>query len=235
MPHIETPEGVRIRYEERGEGPPFALAHGFGVTLEMWIPQLQALSAGHRLILWDARGHGGSSAPDKPGGYTMPGLAADLRALLEQIGAVEDPIIGGMSFGGHIALQYAADHPNDTRALVLSDTTTRGDAPAGEPPPHYASDPGIAGAYHAMATRSDLTATLPTLTMPALVIYGDMDDYILDGIDRLTNGLPNRRVVRLSGCEHGTSAQRPREWAEVVTDFLDDVASGHPIAGERTV
>ena len=88
MAQIETPAGIRIRYDERGptEGRPLALAHGFGVSLEMWMPQLAALSAEHRLITWDARGHGGSSAPDDIEGYTMPALASDLRALLRGAG-----------------------------------------------------------------------------------------------------------------------------------------------------
>ena len=54
MPFIEGSEdsGIRIRYDERGpaDGQPLVLAHGFGVSLEMWMPQMQALSQDFRLI-----------------------------------------------------------------------------------------------------------------------------------------------------------------------------------------
>lgn len=227
MPQIETPEGIRIRYDERGprEGRPVVLAHGFGVSLEMWMPQMAALSAEHRLITWDARGHGGSSAPEDAESYTMTALASDLRALLEELDAVDGAVIGGMSFGGQIALQYAVEHASDVHALILSDSTTRGAAmPAGAgavAPP--SGDPGADGGMHAMRNRDDLTPRLPGLDIPTLVIVGEHDEMILPGLDRLIDGLPRRRIVRLAGCFHGTSGQRPAAWNEAVLEFLEDV------------
>ena len=231
MPFIEGSEdsGIRIRYDERGpaDGQPLVLAHGFGVSLEMWMPQMQALSQDYRFITWDARGHGGTYAPEDVDSYDMPGLASDLRLLLEGLGATDRAVIGGMSFGGMIALQYAHDHPDDVAALVLSDTTTRGsDEPAGGRGGSGMSggDPGIEGGVQAMRTRPDLTPALPDLDIPALVIVGEQDDMILGGLPRLIDGLPRRRVVRLAGCVHGTSGQRPRDWNASVLAFLADVA-----------
>ena len=232
MPFVAGPADVRIRYDERGpsDAQPLVLAHGFTVSLEMWVPQLEALSQDYRLITWDARGHGGSYAPTAVESYSMPGLASDLRLLLEGLDAVDGAIIGGMSFGGMIALQYAHDHPRDLTALVLSDTTTRGPVdPSGQrsgTAATYAGDPGIEGGMHAMSTRPDLTAALPDLDIPTLVIVGEQDDMILGGLPRLIEGLPRRRVVRLAGCVHGTSGQRPRDWNASVLAFLADVAEG---------
>ncbi len=239
MPHIETPEGIRIRYDERGpsDGRPLVLAHGFGVSLEMWMPQMAALSAEHRLITWDARGHGGSSAPDDVESYTMPALASDLRALLEALDAVDGAVIGGMSFGGQIALQYTVDHAEDVRALILSDSTTKGPpgpgaAPSGRP---ATGDPGADGGMHAMQTRPDLTSSLPGLDIPTLVIVGEHDEMILPGIDRLADGLRRRRIVRLAGCFHGTSGQRPAAWNEAVLEFLEDVDEEADFGEDLTV
>jgi pimeloyl-ACP methyl ester carboxylesterase len=225
MTQIETSEGIRICYDERGpsDGRPLVLAHGFGVSLEMWMPQMAALSVEHRLITWDARGHGGSSAPDDVESYTMPALAHDLRGLLEVLDAVDGAVIGGMSFGGQIALQYAVGHVSDVHALILSDSTTRGpEAPAsgGRGP---SGDPGTDGGMHAMQSRPDLTPQLPVLDIPTLVIVGEHDEMILPGLDRLIDGLPRRRVTRLAGCFHGTSGQRPDAWNEAVLEFLEDV------------
>ncbi len=240
MPHVELPSGIRIRYDERGDASarPLVLAHGFTVSLEMWMPQMHQLSQGYRLITWDARGHGGSSAPGQPEEYTMPALAADLRGLLEALDAVDGAVIGGMSFGGQIALQYAVDHPGDTHALILSDTTTRGDEPPRPRPSgewdEWAGDPGLEGGLHAMRTRPDLTPALPDLAVPTLVIVGMQDGMILPGLDRLIDGLPRRRVIRLDGCVHGTSGQRPRDWNAAVLDFLRDVEAA-ALLGEDLV
>ncbi len=229
MPNVPRPGGVSIHYEADGAGPAVALAHGFGVSLEMWDPQRAALAASHRLVLWDARGHGYSGAPREPEAYSMPLFAQDLRAVLEAEGVEGGAVIGGMSFGGQIALQYAVDHPESTRALILSDSAPRG-----------MTEPGVVptrtdGAFLAMVTRPDLTPSLPSLTMPALVIYGERDTRLHPGVRALADGLPQRRVVCLAGCVHGTSAQRPQDWTAVVQRFLDDIEAGRPIAGEETV
>ena len=240
MPHIETPEGIRIRYEERGAGRPLVLAHGFGVSLEMWMPQLLALSQEHRLITWDARGHGGSSAPAEPEAYSMSALAGDLRALLETIGAAQGAIIGGMSFGGQIALQYASEYLDDTYALLLSDSTTRGPEPPRDPREAAAAwgvagDPGLEGGLRAMAERPDLTRALPGLSMPALVMYGEHDEMIARGVQRVVDGLPRRRMTVLAECFHGTSSQRPSAWNAAVLRFLADVEAAHPLGDEEFV
>ncbi len=243
MPEALRPGGVRIHYEVAGPpaggGTPLVLAHGFSASLDMWAWQQPYLAAGRRLILWDARGHGESSAPADPSQYAMAELAADLRAVLEAAGVADGCVIGGMSFGGQIALQYAVDYPESTRALVLSDTTTRGSrAPADVEmtriPAQFARSPGLTGAYVGMQARDDLTAHLPALAMPALVIYGDWDELIADGVHRLADGLPQRRIVRMSGCVHGTSAQRPKDWTDTVLEFLADVDGGTPVSGELT-
>jgi len=240
MPHVELPSGIRIRYDERGprDARPLVLAHGFGVGLEMWYPQLHVLAQDYRFIAWDARGHGGSSAPGVVEDYTMPALAADLRGLLEALDAADGAIIGGMSFGGQIALQYTVDHAGDVHALVLSDSTTRGP----EPPPvprtgevwDWAGDPGLEGCRHAMQTRPDLTDAIKYLQVPTLVIVGTLDEMILPGLRRL-DGLPRSRTVRMDGCYHGTSSQRPRDWNEQVLRFLRDVEAGSPLGEDEIV
>jgi pimeloyl-ACP methyl ester carboxylesterase len=239
MPHVELPTGIRIRYDERGprDARPLVLAHGFGVGLEMWFPQMHVLSQQYRLICWDARGHGGSSAPAEVASYTMPALASDLRGLLEALDAVEGAAVAGMSFGGQIVTQYAVDHPDDTYALIVSDSVTRG---ADQPPrpsrsfEEWAGDPGMEGCMRAMRERPDLTPALKMLDVPTLLIVGMMDDMIMPGFQRVADALPRRRTVMLEACGHGSSGQRPREWNQAVLDFLRDVEAGSPL-GEDVV
>lgn len=238
MPTAIAPDGARIYYETLGKGVPFALAHGFGVSMEMWWPQRNQLARHCQLILWDARGHGDSDAPADPAAYSMPILARDLRAVLEAAGAAGSAatpaIIGGMSFGGQIAMQYAADFPDDVRALVISDAVTRGPAvSANALPTAFRANPGLAGCYEAMQHRPDLTAVLPSLAAPALLIWGEADTWIGEGVARTAGALRDRRTVMLRGSGHGTSSQRPDDWADVVLTFLNDVLAGRPVHGEQ--
>ena len=76
---------------------------------------------------------------------------------------------------------------------------------------------------------------LPGLGMPALVIYGEHDEAIGRGVQRVIDGLPRRRATVLAGCFHGTSGQRPGAWNQAVLRFLADVEGGHPLGDEEVV
>ena len=239
MPRVDN-DGVRIYYEDfaareetatwPGEDglDPLVLAHGYGVDLTMWDWQIEPLSWRRRLILWDARGHGRSAAPEASETYSMPLFAQDLRAVLDDAG-VKRAIIGGMSFGGMIALQFAVDFPERTRALILSDSVPRGANTTDRAEP-----PSRSGLFDSMMQRPDLTPALPALAAQTLVIYGERDQRIADGIPALAAGLQRRRIVCLAGASHGSSAQRPDAWTEVVQTFLEDIEVGRPIEGEIT-
>jgi len=124
MPVVRT-NGIDIFYEDSGgAGEPVVLIHGHSVDLRMWPAQWLALQeAGFRVIRYDVRGHGRSSAPDT--GYTWPVYAADLRALLEALGVASAHLVG-FSMGGGIALQFALDHPERVRSLTLIDAAVPG-------------------------------------------------------------------------------------------------------------
>jgi pimeloyl-ACP methyl ester carboxylesterase len=107
-----------LRYREAGTGPPVVLLHGGGLDLRSWDEQVGPLSAEHRVITPDARGHGGSSTPTAP--YRLcDDVAALLRAL--DTGAVT---LVGLSLGGGIAVDTALEHPELVSALVVSGTGT---------------------------------------------------------------------------------------------------------------
>ncbi len=239
MPRADN-DGVRIYYEDFGPREetqtwpgedgldPLVLAHGYGVDLTMWDWQIEPLSWRRRLILWDARGHGRSAAPAGDEAYSMPLFAQDLRAVLDDAG-VKRAIIGGMSFGGMIALQFAVDFPQRTRALILRDSVPRGATATDRAEP-----PSRNPLFDSMMQRPDLTPALPALAAQTLVIYGEHDQRIAEGVPVLAAGLQRRRIVCLAGCSHGSSAQRPDAWTEVVQAFLEDIEVGRPIEGEIT-
>ena len=116
-----TLNGIRLYYEVHGQGEPLVFLHGFAGTAESWRPQVAALSARYRLILYDARGHWRTESPKEAEAYSHDIAVEDLRALLDQVKA-GPTIVGGLSMGGVIALAFYAKYPARVRALILCDT-----------------------------------------------------------------------------------------------------------------
>ena len=100
-------------------GPPFLLVHGLASNARMWVGVADGLAtSGHPVIAVDLRGHGRSSKPDGP--YDVPTVADDLAVLIERLG-LDRPIVAGQSWGGNVALELAARHPDATRGIVCVD------------------------------------------------------------------------------------------------------------------
>lgn len=106
--------------EARGEGArAVVLAHGFAGSARNWRPQVRALQDRWRVVTYDAPGHARSPAPAAAADYT---LAAATRALGEVVAGCGDraPVVGGLSMGAAVALEWALAVPTVPRALVLA-------------------------------------------------------------------------------------------------------------------
>jgi 3-oxoadipate enol-lactonase len=117
-----TANGIDINYEIEGEGPVVTFSHSLGCDLSMWDEQVRALRQRYRVLRYDTRGHGRTSAP--AGAYTLEMLAADARALLEGLGIAQTHFVG-LSMGGMIGQVLTLAHPSLVASLVLCDTTSR--------------------------------------------------------------------------------------------------------------
>ncbi|MBI2525704.1 MAG: alpha/beta fold hydrolase [Candidatus Rokubacteria bacterium] len=109
--------GTVLAWDESGAGEPALLVHGIGETRSAWRHQLEDFGARFRVIACDVRGFGESETGDGAGSVEQ--LAADLRALLDRLGAGPARVIG-FSMGGVIAQRFALDHPDMTRAVVIA-------------------------------------------------------------------------------------------------------------------
>jgi pimeloyl-ACP methyl ester carboxylesterase len=114
--------GIDINYEVHGEGAPLVLAHGYTASLDMWREQAPAFSANHRLVIYDARGHGKSTAPADMSVYRLErDYVDDQLALMDHL-VIDRAYVGGLSMGGMIAQEFACQHPERVSALLLFDT-----------------------------------------------------------------------------------------------------------------
>lgn len=120
--------GIDINYLVEGEGPWLTLSHSLACNLHMWDEEAKRLSDRYKVLRYDTRGHGGSSAP--AGAYTLELLADDLHALLRALG-VQSTHFVGLSMGGMIGQTYALKYPGVFKSMALCDTSSRYPADAG--------------------------------------------------------------------------------------------------------
>jgi len=117
--------GVRIRYVDRGAGPPVVLVHGFTGTVERsWIGTgvLPELARDHRVLAFDLRGHGRSDKPHDPRAYDE--LALDVIRLMDHAGVARAHLVG-YSLGGIIAARLLVTHPERFASALLGGAAYR--------------------------------------------------------------------------------------------------------------
>lgn len=111
---------VKLNYLRVGEGPDVVMIHGLAANMAFWnLSIISALSRDFRVTLYDLRGHGKSQMPAR--GYSPARMALDLRALMDHLGIAQAHLVGH-SFGGSVALHFAARHPQRALSLTLADT-----------------------------------------------------------------------------------------------------------------
>jgi len=116
-----TKDGLKLRYELRGEGDPLTLIMGFSGSSRGWgEPFLTRMEKRYRMVLIDNRGTGESDKPDRP--WTMNDMADDVAAVLDHA-KIARAHIYGISMGGMISQEFALRHPAKVRGLVLGCTT----------------------------------------------------------------------------------------------------------------
>jgi pimeloyl-ACP methyl ester carboxylesterase len=112
-------DGARLALQDDGEGTPVVLLHGLTATRRYVVMGSRALErSGHRVIAYDARGHGRSSPAPQATAYGYDDLAADLEAVLDDR-EIERAVLAGASMGAHTLLRFALVRPERARALVV--------------------------------------------------------------------------------------------------------------------
>ncbi|WP_370865745.1 alpha/beta fold hydrolase [Nocardioides agariphilus] len=113
-------DGDRLEYTEYGAGDRWVvLLHGQLMPRRMQQPLARALAAeGLHVVTLDLLGHGRSDRPADPLVYSMSSFADQVEALLDHLGA-EKAVIGGLSLGANVSLEFAATWPHRVQGLII--------------------------------------------------------------------------------------------------------------------
>lgn len=122
--------GVRLYYEEHGEGAPIVCIHGGGSTAILWEDAAPELARLGRVITYDRRGCARSERPEPYESTTVVEQADDAAALLDSLAAAPAVVIA-RSYGGAVAVELALRYPDRVRALALLEGDALGLSPKG--------------------------------------------------------------------------------------------------------
>jgi pimeloyl-ACP methyl ester carboxylesterase len=225
---IRTQDGVTLAGEQAGEGPAIVLLHGLTATRRYVVMGSRQLErSGHRVIAYDARGHGASTPAGDPTAYGYPELAADLQSVLD---ALELPraALAGASMGAHTALRFTLSNPDRVSALAL--ITPAYDPSAGESD-HDARRESLArglredgaegflGAYDFSTVPPPWRETVRTVVLQRLSAH-EHPDAVADAMEALARSRPFNGLDELAAIAVPT----------LVVASRDEVDPGHPLA-----
>jgi 3-oxoadipate enol-lactonase len=117
--YVPVSGGVQLATFELGKGKPIVMINGLGASAHDWGPTAERLATRARVIIFDNRGAGQSTAPNVP--FTLEQLADDTAAVFAAYG-FESANLVGYSMGGMVAQLLAARRPKLIERLVLMAT-----------------------------------------------------------------------------------------------------------------
>ena len=119
-------QGARIFYESSGRGDPIIVVHGGpGMDHSYLLPGMRRLARSNRVIFYDQRGGGRTEGEVSRATVSFDTFLGDISALADSLRLGRFTLMGH-SWGGLIALRYAARHPDRLRALVLMNSVEPG-------------------------------------------------------------------------------------------------------------
>jgi pimeloyl-ACP methyl ester carboxylesterase len=112
-------QGVRLYYEEVGQGLPLVFVHEFAGDHASWRPQVRFFARRYRTIAYNARGYPPSDVPDNAAAYSQQQAADDIRGVLDHLGIAKAHVCG-LSMGGYATLHFGLSYPERALSLVVA-------------------------------------------------------------------------------------------------------------------
>lgn len=233
---IQTNDGLTLSGEDSDPahpGPPIVLLHGLTATRRYVVMGSRTLQrAGCRVIAYDARGHGRSTAAPDPRAYSYERLALDLGAVLDTLG-LQRAVLAGASMGAHTAVCFALRNPERVAGLGLITPSFNPSAPLDDAAlaewdalAQGLRESGVEGfvkAYDFSTLPDELRATVEQVVRQRLAAH-EHPDAVADALETVPRSQPFEALSELADIEAPT----------VVVASRDEADPGHPLAvGER--
>ena len=145
-------DGIKLHYQEKGEGTPLVLIHGYGSSTYTWRDVFVPLSENFRVIAVDLKGFGFSEKPD--GDYTRNAQAVLVQKFLDKL-KIEKAHFAGSSMGGEVSLNVALQSSERVESLILVDSSGVKSVKGSGSTPSRFEVPFVGRAFVALALLSD--------------------------------------------------------------------------------
>src|SRR5205085_8543018 len=119
MSFVTADDGVRLYFEEQGDGEALLFIHEFAGDQRSWEPQIEHFRDRYRCIVYAARGYPPSDVPSELESYSQERAVDDALAVLDGLGVGRAHLVG-LSMGGFCALHLGLRAPERTRSLLVA-------------------------------------------------------------------------------------------------------------------
>ena len=250
MPYAAV-NGLRLYYEEEETGPPLFLLNAAMLTIDDparggWAKLRPSLAERYHVVHVEQRGHGRTDNPGGGAAYTRATLAADVTALIEQLG-LGPAHVAGWSEGGLVALELALAHAPAVRSVVgigawytpdaktaamvqiLAPERLEREEPArvafltsqhdAHRTPGYWRD--LLGWVTAGLAEARTAADLQRIAVPTLWIAGEDDPWFeLDQLLAMKRHIPGAELLLVNHAGHFVQMSHPHLVGPAIADFL---------------
>ena len=111
--------GVKLFFEETGNGIPIVFVHEFADDYRSWLPQVRFFSRRYRCITFNARGYPPSDVPEEQEQYSQAIAADDIAAVMRHAGIKQAHIVG-ISMGGFAVLHFGMRYAEMAKSLTVA-------------------------------------------------------------------------------------------------------------------
>jgi pimeloyl-ACP methyl ester carboxylesterase len=111
--------GIKLYYEDVGQGVPMIFVHEFAGEAASWAPQVRFFARRYRTIAYNARGYPPSDVPEDPAAYSQTQAAEDIRGMLDAL-KIQKAHVVGLSMGGYATLHFGLMYPERALSLVVA-------------------------------------------------------------------------------------------------------------------
>ena len=119
MPYATTDDGIKLYYEQSGEGDTLVFVHEFAGVYRSWEPQIRFFSRRYDCFVFNARGYPPSDVPDDGGLYSQDRARLDILSVINHCGVTKAHICG-LSMGGFATLHFGLHHADRALSLVVA-------------------------------------------------------------------------------------------------------------------